>query len=84
MLQFHPGCRATRFPLNRTDIMLWGALAYDSRSTLIVIQRNVNDILRPHVGFSNRILQGNFSVNNACLHTARVAQDFQRYVQTLP
>ncbi|GFV24771.1 transposable element Tcb2 transposase [Trichonephila clavipes] len=37
-------------------VMVWGAIAYDSRSTLIVMrgtltgQRYVYDILRPHVG----------------------------------
>ncbi|GFV89027.1 hypothetical protein TNCV_4912271 [Trichonephila clavipes] len=36
--------------------MVWGAIAYDSRSTLIMMrgtltgQRYVDDILRPHIG----------------------------------
>ncbi|GFX43617.1 DDE_3 domain-containing protein [Trichonephila clavipes] len=62
--------------------MVWGAIAYDSRSTLIVMcgtltgQRYVNDILRPHVGPSLNGLSGAiFQQDNARPHTTRVAQD---------
>ncbi|GFV94398.1 hypothetical protein TNCV_3352361 [Trichonephila clavipes] len=47
--------------------MVWGAIAYDSRSTLIVmrgtlrVQRYVDDILRPHVGPFYMVSQGQFS-----------------------
>ncbi|GFY17428.1 transposable element Tcb1 transposase [Trichonephila clavipes] len=65
-----------------------GAIAYDSRSTLIVMrgtltgQRYVDDILRPHVGpFLNGLPGAIFQQDNA---TARVAQDFLRHFQTLP
>ncbi|GFW55558.1 transposable element Tcb1 transposase [Trichonephila clavipes] len=40
----------------KAGVMIWGGIAYDSRSTLIVMrgtltgQRYVDDILRPHVG----------------------------------
>ncbi|GFX01243.1 transposable element Tc1 transposase [Trichonephila clavipes] len=68
-----------------------GAIAYDSRSTLIVMrgtltgQRYVDDILRPHVGpFLNGLPGAIFQQDNACPHTARVAQDFLRHFQTLP
>ncbi|GFV54105.1 transposable element Tcb1 transposase [Trichonephila clavipes] len=71
--------------------MVWGAIAYDSRSTLIVMrgtftgQRFVDDILRPHVGpFLNGLPGANFQQDNARPHTARVAQDLQRHFQTLP
>ncbi|GFT69925.1 DDE_3 domain-containing protein [Trichonephila clavipes] len=71
--------------------MVWGAIAYDSRSTLIVMrrtltsQRYVDDILRPHVGpFLNGILGAIFIQDNARPHTAIVAQDFLRHSQTLP
>ncbi|GFX04078.1 transposable element Tcb1 transposase [Trichonephila clavipes] len=70
--------------------MVWGAIAYDSRSTLIVMcgtltgQRYVDDILRPHVGPLNGLPGANFQQDNARPHTARVAQDFIRYFQTLP
>ncbi|GFT71275.1 transposable element Tcb2 transposase [Trichonephila clavipes] len=48
-------------------------------------QRNVDVILRPHVGpFLNGLLGAIFQQYNAFLHTARVAQDFLRHFQTLP
>ncbi|GFW97088.1 transposable element Tcb1 transposase [Trichonephila clavipes] len=71
--------------------MVWGAIAYDSRSTLIVMygtltgQRYVDDIIRPHVGpFLNGLPGTIFQQDNARPHTARVAQDFLRHFQTLP
>ncbi|GFU53308.1 transposable element Tcb2 transposase [Trichonephila clavipes] len=71
--------------------MVWGSIAYDSQSTLIVIrgtltgQRYVDDILRPHVGpFLNGLPGAIFMQDNARPHTARVAQDFLRHFQTLP
>ncbi|GFW96795.1 transposable element Tcb2 transposase [Trichonephila clavipes] len=71
--------------------MVWGAIAYDSQSTLIVmrgtltVQRYVNDILRPHVRpFLNGLQGAIFQQDNARPHTARVAQDFLRPFQTLP
>ncbi|GFX48973.1 transposable element Tcb1 transposase [Trichonephila clavipes] len=52
----HPGERYNSPHTARTaGVMVWGAIAYDSRSTLIVMrgtltgQRYVDDILRPHV-----------------------------------
>ncbi|GFV47316.1 DDE_3 domain-containing protein [Trichonephila clavipes] len=72
-------------------VMVWGAKAYDSWSTLIVMhgtlkgQRYVDDILRPHVGpYLNGLPGAIFLQDNARPHTARVTQDFQRHVQTLP
>ncbi|GFX34593.1 transposable element Tcb2 transposase [Trichonephila clavipes] len=72
-------------------VMVWMAIAYDSRSTLIVMrgtltdQRYVDDILRPHVGpFLNGLPGAIFQQDNALPHTARVAQDFLRHFQTLP
>ncbi|GFV74318.1 DDE_3 domain-containing protein [Trichonephila clavipes] len=63
-----------------------GAIAYDSRSILIVMratftgQRYVDDILRPHVGlFLNGLLGAYFQQDNARPHTARVSQDFLRH-----
>ncbi|GFT27444.1 DDE_3 domain-containing protein [Trichonephila clavipes] len=71
--------------------MVWGAIAYDSRSTLILMrgtltgERYVDDILRPHVGPLLYGLPGAiFQQNNARSHTAGVAQDFPRHFQTLP
>ncbi|GFX05724.1 DDE_3 domain-containing protein [Trichonephila clavipes] len=71
--------------------MVWGIIAYDSRSTLIVMrgtltgQRYVDDILRPHVGiFLNDLPGAIFQQDNARQHSARVAQDFLCHFQTLP
>ncbi|GFW06699.1 uncharacterized protein TNCV_3288001 [Trichonephila clavipes] len=48
-------------------------------------QRYVDDILRPHVGtFLNGLPRAIFQKGNARPHTARVAQDFLRHLQTLP
>ncbi|GFX68848.1 transposable element Tcb2 transposase [Trichonephila clavipes] len=69
--------------------MVWWAIAYDSRSTLIVMrgtltgQRYVDDILRPHVGpFLNGLPGAIFQQDTSRPHTARVAQDFLRHFQT--
>ncbi|GFY10574.1 transposable element Tcb2 transposase [Trichonephila clavipes] len=71
--------------------MVWWALAYDSRSILIVMrgtltgQRYVDDMLRPDVEpFLNGLPGSIFQQDNARLHTARVALDFLRHFQTLP
>ncbi|GFU61040.1 transposable element Tcb2 transposase [Trichonephila clavipes] len=71
--------------------MVWEAIDYDSRSTLIVMrgtltgQRYVDDILRPQVGpFLNGLPGVIFQLDNARPHTARVAEDFLRHFLTLP
>ncbi|GFV66058.1 transposable element Tcb2 transposase [Trichonephila clavipes] len=72
-------------------VMVWGAIAYNTRSPLVLIhgtmtaQRNVHDILQPHVlphmaGFTGAI----FQQDNARPHTERVSQDRLRTVTTLP
>ncbi|GFU31138.1 transposable element Tc1 transposase [Trichonephila clavipes] len=72
-------------------VMVWGAISYDIRSTLIVLRgfltgtRYVDDILRPDVGpFINGLPGANFQQVNARPHTAIVSQDFLRHFQTLP
>ncbi|GFS99466.1 DDE_3 domain-containing protein [Trichonephila clavipes] len=48
-------------------------------------QRYVDDILRPHVGpFLNDLPGAIFQQDNACPHTASVAQDFLRHFHTVP
>ncbi|GFW64169.1 transposable element Tcb1 transposase [Trichonephila clavipes] len=83
----------SRFVSGRDDsrVRVWRRPAYDSLSTLIVMhgtftgQSYVDDILRPHVGpFLNGLPGAIFQQDNARPHTARVAQDFLRYFQTLP
>ncbi|GFV81710.1 transposable element Tc1 transposase [Trichonephila clavipes] len=84
-----PHCSTSHCPRSWCNGL--GAIAYDSRSTLIVMrgtltdQRYVDDILRPHVGpFLNGLTGAIFQQDNARPHTARVAQDFLRHFQTLP
>ncbi|GFV69773.1 transposable element Tcb1 transposase [Trichonephila clavipes] len=74
-----------------SGVMVWGAIAYDSRSTLIVMrgtltgQRYVDDIPRPLVGhFLSGLPGAIFQQDNSRPHTARVPQDFLRHFQTLP
>ncbi|GFW93378.1 transposable element Tcb2 transposase [Trichonephila clavipes] len=71
--------------------MVWEAIAYDSRSPLIVMRETltgqlyVDDILRPHAGpFLNGLPGAIFQQDNARPHTVRVTQDFLRHFQTLP
>ncbi|GFS65172.1 transposable element Tcb2 transposase [Trichonephila clavipes] len=72
-------------------LMVWGTIAYASRSTLIVMrgtltgQRYVDDILRPHDRpFLNGLKGAIFQEDNARPHIAKVAQDFLRQFQILP
>ncbi|GFW54478.1 transposable element Tcb2 transposase [Trichonephila clavipes] len=71
--------------------MVWRAIAYDSRSTLIVMrgtltgQHYIDVIIPPHVGpFINGLPGAIFQQDNARPHTLRVVQDFLRHFQTLP
>ncbi|GFW57130.1 transposable element Tc1 transposase [Trichonephila clavipes] len=80
-----------RHTAHTAGVMVWEAIAYDSRSTLIVMhgtltgQRYVDDILRPHVGpILNGLSEAILQQDNVRPHTARVAQDFLRHFQTLP
>ncbi|GFV45482.1 transposable element Tcb1 transposase [Trichonephila clavipes] len=93
----HPGERynSPQTVLHHTartaGVMVWGAIDYACRSTLIVMhgtltdQSYFDDILRPHVGlFLNGLPGAIFQQDNARPHTARVALDFLRHFQTLP
>ncbi|GFX10199.1 transposable element Tcb1 transposase [Trichonephila clavipes] len=75
-----------RHTARTAGVMVRRAIAYDSRSTLIVMrgtlmgQRYFEDILRPHVGpFLNGLPGAIFQPDNARPHTARFAQDFLRH-----
>ncbi|GFV32205.1 transposable element Tcb1 transposase [Trichonephila clavipes] len=64
-------------------VMVWGAIAYDSRSILIVMcgtltgQCYVDDIQRPHVGtFLNGLPGAIFQQDNARPHIARLPTSF--------
>ncbi|GFT26256.1 transposable element Tcb2 transposase [Trichonephila clavipes] len=80
-----------RHTARTAGVMVWGAIAYDSWFTLIVMrgsvkgQRYVDDILRPHVGPFLYGLPGIiFQHDNARPHAARVVQDFLHHFPTLP
>ncbi|GFT28080.1 transposable element Tcb2 transposase [Trichonephila clavipes] len=80
-----------RHTARTAGVIVWGAIAYDSRSTLMVMcgtlagQRYVDDFLRPHVGpFLNGLPGAIFQQDNARPHTARIAQDILRHFQTHP
>ncbi|GFV34651.1 transposable element Tcb2 transposase [Trichonephila clavipes] len=71
--------------------MVWGVIAYNTRSPLVLIrrtmtaQRYVHDILQPHVLPLMQLLPGSiFQQDNAWPHTARVSQDCLCTVTTLP
>ncbi|UYV84058.1 hypothetical protein LAZ67_X001011 [Cordylochernes scorpioides] len=71
----NPAAIVERPTVRQRGIMVWGAIAYDSRSPLLRIQgtmtaqRYVDDVLRP---------------DNARPHTARISQQALQDVQMLP
>ncbi|UYV63335.1 hypothetical protein LAZ67_2003769 [Cordylochernes scorpioides] len=71
----NPAATVERPTVRQRGIMVWGAIAYDSRSPLLRIQgtmtaqRYVDDVLRP---------------DNARPHTARISQQALQDVQMLP
>ncbi|GFX62326.1 transposable element Tcb2 transposase [Trichonephila clavipes] len=71
--------------------MVWDAIAYNTRSPLVLIhgtmtaQQYVHDILHPHVlPLMQRLPGAIFQQDNARPHTARVSQVCLRTVTTLP
>ncbi|UYV67829.1 K02A2.6-like [Cordylochernes scorpioides] len=87
----NPAAIVERPTVRQRGIMVWGAIAYDSRSPLLRIQgtmtaqRYVDDVLRPvtlpyHQGVPNALYQQ----DNARPHTARISQQALQDVQMLP
>ncbi|UYV84347.1 hypothetical protein LAZ67_X001911, partial [Cordylochernes scorpioides] len=87
----NPAAIVERPTVRQRGIMVWGAIAYDSRSPLLRIQgtmtaqRYVDDVLRPVTlpylqGVSNALYQQ----DNARPHTARISQQALQDVQMLP
>ncbi|GBM52646.1 hypothetical protein AVEN_68331-1 [Araneus ventricosus] len=71
--------------------MVWGAISYDSRSTLVVIPRTQTENLNVSLviqlvalSFMNSNQEGVFQQNNARPHTAVVTQHALRCVDMLP
>ncbi|GFX10853.1 transposable element Tcb2 transposase [Trichonephila clavipes] len=72
-------------------VMVWGAIAYNTRSPLVLIrspmtaQWYVPDILQPHVfPFMQTLPRAIFQPGNARPHMARMPQDCLHTVTTLP
>ncbi|UYV85075.1 Transposase [Cordylochernes scorpioides] len=87
----NPAAIVERPTVRQRGIMVWGAIAYDSRSPLLRIQgtmtaqRYVDDVLRPVTlpylqGVPNTLYQQ----DNARPHTARISQQALQDVQMLP
>ncbi|GFV43717.1 transposable element Tcb1 transposase [Trichonephila clavipes] len=83
--------RHIRHTAPTAGLMVWGAIAYNTRSSLVLIRgtitahRYVHDILQPHVLPPMQRLPGAiFQHANAYPPTARVSQDCLRTVTTLP
>ncbi|UYV74032.1 hypothetical protein LAZ67_11001884 [Cordylochernes scorpioides] len=87
----NPAAIVERPTVRQRGIMVWGAIAYDSRSPLLRIQgtmtaqRYVYDVLRPVIlpylqGVPNALYQQ----DNARPHTARISQQALQDVQMLP
>ncbi|UYV72435.1 hypothetical protein LAZ67_9003122, partial [Cordylochernes scorpioides] len=72
-------------------IMVWGAIAYDSRSPLLRIQgtmtaqRYIDDVLRPvTLPYLQGVPNALYQQDNARPHTARISQQALQNVQMLP
>ncbi|UYV83093.1 SETMAR [Cordylochernes scorpioides] len=87
----NPAAIVERPTVRQRGIMVWGAIAYDSRSPLLRIQgtmtaqRYVDDVLRPVTlpylqGAPNALYQQ----DNVRPHTARISQQALQDVQMLP
>ncbi|GFV93311.1 transposable element Tcb1 transposase [Trichonephila clavipes] len=78
----HPVFRHIGHTAPTAGMVVWGFIAYNTRSPLVLIhgtmtvQRYVNDILQPHVlPLMQRLTGAIFQQDNARLHMARVSQD---------
>ncbi|GFX80168.1 uncharacterized protein TNCV_2108121 [Trichonephila clavipes] len=81
--RLNPAFALQRHTAPSAGVMVWGAIAYNTRSPLVLIhgtmtaQRYVHDILQPHVFPLMQWLPGAiFQQDNARPHTAKVSQDF--------
>ncbi|GFW52947.1 transposable element Tcb2 transposase [Trichonephila clavipes] len=87
----NPAFALQRHTTSTAGVMVWGAIAYNTRSPLVLIhgtitvQRYVHDILQPHaLSLMQRLPGAIFQKENARPHTARVSQDWLCTVTTLP
>ncbi|UYV73793.1 K02A2.6-like [Cordylochernes scorpioides] len=87
----NPAAIVERPTVRRRGIMVWGAIAYDSRSPLLRIQgtmtaqRYVDDVLRPvTLPYLQGVPNALYQQDNARPHTARISQQALQDVQMLP
>ncbi|KFM57432.1 Transposable element Tcb2 transposase, partial [Stegodyphus mimosarum] len=89
--RLNPAFAAQRHIAPTAGVMVWGAIACNTRSPLVLFrgtmtaQRYVHVFLQPHVlPLMQRLPGAIFQQYNARPHTARVSQDCLRNVTTLP
>ncbi|UYV76777.1 hypothetical protein LAZ67_14001997 [Cordylochernes scorpioides] len=87
----NPAAIVERPTVRQRGIMVWGAIAYDSRSPLLRIhgtmtaQRYVDDVLRPvTLPYLQGVPSALYQQDNARPHTARISQQALQDVQMLP
>ncbi|UYV60677.1 hypothetical protein LAZ67_1001850 [Cordylochernes scorpioides] len=87
----NPAAIVERPTVRKRGIMVWGAIAYDSRSPLLRIQgtmtaqRYVDDVLRPvTLPYLQGVPNALYQQDNARPHTARISQQALQDVQMLP
>ncbi|UYV82057.1 Transposase, partial [Cordylochernes scorpioides] len=87
----NPAAIVERPTVRPRGIMVWGAIAYDSRSSLLRIQgtmtaqRYVDDVLRPvTLPYLQGVPNALYQQDNARPHTARISQQALQDVQMLP
>ncbi|UYV84862.1 hypothetical protein LAZ67_X003755 [Cordylochernes scorpioides] len=87
----NPVAIVERPTVRQRGIMVWGAIAYDSRSPLLRIQgtmtaqRYVDDVLRPvTLPYLQGVPNALYQQDNAQPHTARISQQALQDVQMLP
>ncbi|GFU35680.1 transposable element Tcb2 transposase [Trichonephila clavipes] len=89
--RLNPAFALKRHTAFTAGVMLWGTIAYNTRSTLVLIrvtmtaQRYIHGILQTHVLLlMQRLSRVIFQQYNTRPHMARVSQDCLRIVTTLP
>ncbi|UYV65028.1 hypothetical protein LAZ67_3002864 [Cordylochernes scorpioides] len=87
----NPAAIVERPTVRQRGIMVWGAIAYDSRSPLLRIQgtmtaqRYVDDVLRPvTLPYLQGVPNALYQQDNARPHTASISQQALQDVQMLP
>ncbi|UYV61744.1 hypothetical protein LAZ67_1006263 [Cordylochernes scorpioides] len=87
----NPEAIVERPTVRQRGIMVWGAIAYDSRSPLLRIQgtmtaqRYVDDVLRPvTLPYLQGVPNALYQQDNTRPHTARISQQALQDIQMLP